>query len=33
VGSLAWSIRLSRRAMAAHLQLSRQTFEESMPEP
>jgi RsiW-degrading membrane proteinase PrsW (M82 family) len=33
VGSLAWSIRLSRRAMAAHLQLSRQTFEEMMPEP
>ena len=33
VGSLAWSIRLSKRAMQKHLDLSRQSFEESMPEP
>lgn len=33
VGSLVWSIRLSKRAMQEHLNLSRRSFEEMMPEP
>jgi RsiW-degrading membrane proteinase PrsW (M82 family) len=33
VGSLAWSIRLSRRALQEHLNLSRQSFQEFPPQP